>query len=152
MSTDTVDRLLTEVHEIDFPALYSPTLATKEREASVKLAKQKLKLIKRQLRDEMDVIKKQWDGRNSNEAHQEKLNLAPYKVLDDLVAKLEVALAEVEIKGTSAKPVTFGNVLVGDFDKGEWHIVTEKEAVRWLANFYKNAISETERLMAVAEA
>ena len=123
METDTAERLLAQLHEIDFPSLYNLSLPVKDRDSLVKLAKQKLKLVKRQLREEMDVIKKRWDGRNSYEAAQERLHLAPYKVLDDLIAKLEVAITELEIKGSEAKPVTFGTQLVGNFDTGEWHVL-----------------------------
>ncbi len=94
----------------------------------------------------MNVIKSKWDGRNAYEARQEQLHLAPYIVLENLVSQLEVALNELEIRGSVDWRPEFGNIIMGDFETGEWHVFNELQAIVWQAKRAQQMLTDLEEL------
>lgn len=142
MTSYSPDDLLTHLHQLNIPQLFTDNEPIEERKKSIKISKQKLKLLKKQIKQEMDVIKSQWDGRNAYEARQERLHLAPYLVVDTLVSQVEVAVNELDIRGSVDWKPDFGTVMVGNFDSGEWHILHELEAIVWEAKGAQKQIED----------
>ena len=99
MAENQADELLVQLHEVNIPLLFDAALEAGDRKDALKLTKQKLKRVKKSLKQEMDTTKARWDGRNAYQAQQERLHLAPLLALDTFIDRIEIALSELEIKG-----------------------------------------------------
>ncbi len=140
--------MLDHLTSLDIPAIFAANLAPEEREKSIKITKQKLRLLKKEIKEEIEVINSKWDGRNSFQALQKRLHLAPYKLIENLVLQVEIALNEHEIKGTTDWQLEYGTIIVGNLEKEEWHIFNPKEATIWYA---QNAQSQIKDLQSQIE-
>ncbi|MBK8035344.1 MAG: hypothetical protein IPK17_38730 [Chloroflexi bacterium] len=78
---EAAQKLLDELHAAHIPALFVEELPAKGRQAAIKVARQKLRHIKRQIKFEKDAIKARWDARKKDEALNETLYLLPYLTL-----------------------------------------------------------------------
>lgn len=141
MSAEFLQEYLDRLRQVYTAELFDPALSQKERTDRIKLARQQLKAVRRSVRDRTDAIKRQWDGRKSDEKIQEDLHLAQYAPLLQLLDQLELSISELEIKGAEAEQITFGGIYVGDFESGEWLILEVDQSLIWLARKAKRTIS-----------
>lgn len=133
---EPAQKLLDELHQVNIPALFVEELPSKGRKAAVKVARQKLRHIKGQIRFEKEAIKTQWDSRKKNEALAENLYLLPYLTLEKLVSQLEIDIAELEAASETGAPIpevpSFGSILYGQqVDDGarvefQWEVITSE--------------------------
>lgn len=133
MADSIPNQILDELHRLDIFHLVDPSLTSKNRMDEIKLAKQKLRLIRKRWKQETDVINKRWDGRNRLQALLEQKELAPYEPLEEVMDKIELFLGELEVRGEGVTPPQFGTLLVEDVSKNKWFLFTEKEAFLWAA-------------------
>jgi hypothetical protein len=147
MTSHSAEDLLSQLHELDIPSLFSADLSFTERSQNVALTKQKLKVVKKQLKNELESIKARWDGRNRYEAQEKRLYLAPYLLIDELIDRLEIEISELEIRGPEGKIPFFGTELVGNYDTGEWHIYSVKQAITWKAREQTENIGQAKELV-----
>lgn len=143
--TSLAQILLDQLHELNLQELYSTKFQTKKaRVEHTRLTKQKLRLIKKRMKDEIKEIKAKYDGRVSYEAALERRYLAEYTPLDNLIPRLELFLKEFELKGTDGPvPPTFGTLYVGELEDEDWNIFTPLQTVEWtmrrIRQFYQHA-------------
>lgn len=133
----TPQQLLNHIHATGYDGLYKSDMATKERLADLKLTRQKLKAVKQALKIEQDAIKKRWDGRKSDEAERERIELAPYSVIQQVHDDTETALLELEnaAKFDREIPVRieYGKVFAGDERYMKWGIFDDDaKAKAWV--------------------
>lgn len=147
MPTYTPQQLLDHLHQLDIPSLFDPNLSSEERMKEIKVAKQKIRLLKKQVKQEIEVIKSTWDGRNTYQAQQERLHLAPFLQVEQLVAQIEIAINELGIRGAVDWRPAFGSVIVGSFKRGEWHILSPLDAIIWNAKETNRQIEEVQVLI-----
>ncbi len=138
MSIYTPQQLLDQLHEIDFGAISAERVSEKERQALLKLAKQNLKAVKQRLHAEEAYVNSKWDGRNSYQAQRKRVELLAYKLLDELIAQLELHLSEVDIALKFDKVIhsmpSFGTLIVGSEADGNYLLTDEEGALRWEIN------------------
>src|SRR4051812_17404118 len=92
----TAQELLDQVHSLNLERLWDVALSATERRSLIKLTKQNLKLILKQIKHEQGEINRRWDSRKKSEAERQKLELLPYNVLFLFVEKLFETIAELE--------------------------------------------------------
>lgn len=145
------NQILDELHQLNISYLANPTLTAKDRVNEIKLAKQKLRLIRKRWKQETEVINKRWDGRNRFEASQEQRELAPYEPLEEVMDKIELFLSELEIRGEGVSPPHFGTILVEDDTENKWYLFTENEAFLWAAKRNRDAAKYLKAVMNQSE-
>lgn len=135
MSIYTPQQLLEQINEAYFEEVFKSELPQKERTAKMKLAQQKLRVAKRNLKAEQTLIKQRWDNRNKGEAAKEQLELAPYLLIESYLGKVEISYSELEaaIAGGSNYPeaITLGEVIIGDEWVGDYVIGGRIAAEEW---------------------
>jgi uncharacterized protein YukE len=138
--------ILDSVHELDFAALYDETLSKKERAANIKVAKQKLRIIKKNLKEQQTIINRRWDGRNSAQAAMERIELLPYNVLGQVLDYVETAFVELETANNFDRaipvPPDVGRVIV--HDETEAVITSERGAYRWMIEKANESLADAE--------
>lgn len=92
-----VKDLLSEIHQLSIERLYQPDLPTNERIADIKLTRQKLRVVKKDLREKQKDTKQSWDARQGK-VHKimQNFQLAPFELIDDLIEQIEISLKELE--------------------------------------------------------
>jgi len=125
----SAQELLDDIAAIDIAAICSPSQEPKARADLIKLAEQRLKLIRKQLKDQSKDVAARWDGRNQYEGVMERLELAPYNLVDDQIGEILIFLEEVKIanKGNTRLPLLpyIGTVIIPEINK----LVTRAEAL-----------------------
>ncbi len=133
MSDDTPQGLLDQLNEIGIPNLFDVDKSSKERLAEIKLARQKVRLIKQRLNQEKENISGRWDGRNRQQAVVKRLELAPLDALSDIVGQVEVMLTELETAVKTEGPIpnrpTIASIVAGGAELGWWSISSPETAV-----------------------
>jgi hypothetical protein len=137
--TYSPQELLGQFHEVDIAALFNPDIPTKkERTEKIKIARQKIRLIKSRTKEEQDTIKARWDGRKVGHAQQEKLHLAPYTLILDVISQIEIFISELaalKAKDPIPEPPNFNKeshaVIFGDIQEGQWKIGSVIDAKKW---------------------
>jgi hypothetical protein len=133
MVEELAQQLLNELHELRLQDLYNTNFQTKKELADeISLAKRKLRAIKKKMKDETTSIKSRWDNRASDEAATERMYLAMYLPLENLIEEIDVYLKEFEVRGNDAgEPPQFGTLYDGVLEEAEWHIFTPLEYMDW---------------------
>lgn len=148
MSSYSPQDLLDQLHELKIQGFYSSTLSKTDHANAIKLAKQQLRLVKKRLREEQSEITSRWDGRNAREAAIEKIELAPYSLIDDLVGELEIELTKLENGSQDvSNPISFGNFIFGDGQRGGWQIGSRKEFLTWRLKHSEEAYNQFRETM-----
>lgn len=142
MENELPQQLLNQIHELNIPALFHEQMESREREKAVKLMRQKLRLIRKSVNQEITTIKARWDGRKPGEAEQERLHLIPFQLLIDLIERLDIALGELDVRGVLAETPAFGTQIVGNLSRGDWQILSPADAYRWQAEDARRSIEE----------
>jgi hypothetical protein len=155
MPTYLPQDLLDLLHTVDIPGLFAENMPIKERATSIKLARQKLRQIKRQIKQEQDVIRHQWDGRHKEEALRQREELAPYEVLHDVSLQAETAITVLQTSIELGKPLpvapVLGTVIIEDHAVGKWVIVSAEAAVRLIKLQYQRMITDLKERIDNAE-
>lgn len=142
----TATELLTDLININLDQLYDKNIDNKERSIAIKLAKKKLSIIKKTLRETTKEIEKQYDGRKKYQAGREKSELAPYKAIDEIIPKIELALEELlASKQEQELPSKFvvGSVLM-NYGYNGYKVITRREL---LIHRKKEILSERDNLI-----
>ncbi|MBZ0283488.1 MAG: hypothetical protein K8L97_22320 [Anaerolineae bacterium] len=148
MDTNKPQMLLNELHSIGISNVYSTSLSPTDRKTQIKLAKQKLKLVKKNLGQETRAIKSMYDGRNQLQARIQQRELAPFIVLENLIDRLEVALSELETTDSPRKPHHFGEYIIEL--NGEWRIVDREGLFEKSVNDTQSMIFDTQNVIGTA--
>lgn len=147
LNTYTPQDLLEQFHSTGVADLFSRSLSKEELSQQSKLVKQKIGLVKKRIKQEKDVIKAQWDGRNKYEGLIEKRELAPFEKLEEYIGEVEIAISELEISGVRETPIR-GKAIYGDSESREWHIGFEKDFILWQAKRRKADIDKAKEKLA----
>lgn len=147
METNLPQQFLDQIHELDIPSLFHEQMEPDAREKAVKLMKQKLRLIRKSVNQEITAIKARWDGRKTGEAEQERLHLIPFQLLIDLIERLDIALGELDVRGVLAEAPSFGTQIVGNHSRGDWQILSPADALRWQADDAQRTVDEHKALV-----
>jgi len=121
---------LDDLHAINIPGLYDPTLTSEQRRNLLVRGKQRLNEWHRELLDQMKAI----EARDSadNGTQETRLLLAPYRKLDELARDLNKALLELEriVKAGRVVPegFRFGTQIFGELERGEWMLGEYEDA------------------------
>ena len=130
----TPQELLDAIHLINIQSAWDPESISKERVALIKLNKQKLKAAKQSLRQQQEIIKKQYDGRNKTEAAIEKKMLLPYSLIDQLTTLLENYLNDLQHANEFDRPLPdrpiFGQIFYGSVEYGSYIIADANDLTR----------------------
>lgn len=137
---NTPQDLLDQIHSSGILQLNLTEISTKTaRLEQIKLARQKLRLIKKQLQDARSIVKAKWDGRNQYEKVQENDELQPYQKIEDVILRIEIALSEMEINHNATMPI-YGKRIYGNSSFKFWDIGSENDAQIWELEFGRRLV------------
>jgi hypothetical protein len=122
----TPQELLDQIHAINFPNIVkSPQQAD-----AFRLASEKLNLIKKRVKQEVSAIEATWDGRNPQQAIAQKLQLAPYLLLRDVIDQLDIGLSELKMGQQPTSFLSLGRWIVGT-NFSDWKLVDDQGFFDW---------------------
>lgn len=122
--------LLDQLHAIDLPRLTVSTLSAKEREAAIQLAAEKLTLVRKRLQQQIRDVEARWDGRDRQQAIAQQLELAPYRLLADVIDQLDIGLSELRLGQQPTHLVSLGRWIVGS-GMADWQLVDDRGYFAW---------------------
>lgn len=136
----TPQQLLTKIHETGiFTESWDDFPTKKARVEKIRLYREQLRQINRQLKEAEDTIKATFDGRNQTQALLERLNLLPYSLIRNLIENVGIGLKKIEIDESLSLP-QYGEVIYGDLEEGYWAIGDEITAQKWLIKHRANKV------------
>ncbi len=136
----TPQQLLTKIHEMGiFVEDWDNFPTKKARIEKIRLYREQLRQINRQLKEAEDTIKATFDGRNQTQAILERLNLLPYSLIRDLIENVGIGLKKIEIDENLSLP-QYGDTIYGDLEDGYWAIGDTITAQKWLIKHRANKV------------
>ncbi len=123
---------LDELHEIDVPRLFDPSLSREQRMNLIQLTRKDLRHWLQGIEALVDKIGERFGAEN---AAEQRLAQAPYELLVTLGHQLDKAIDDLEekLKKERALPegFMFGQIIFGDETSGEWHLGSRADAERF---------------------
>jgi len=136
----TPQEMLTKIHETGiFGENWNHFPTKMARLERIRLYREQLRQINRQLKESEGIVKSFFDGRNQAQAVAEQLNLIPYSLIRDLLENVNIALKKVELDETTIFP-QYGEVIYGDLEEGYWAIGDKLTAQKWLIKHRANKL------------
>lgn len=125
-------RLLDDLHAVAVPNAFAPGLNARARQEAIDDARQRLSAVRQRISQQISQIEKR-GSRKDRQATT--IALQPYQKLATLASELNDALDHLHAALADGRVLpqafSFGTVIFGHQETGEWHLGDVEEASRW---------------------